>query len=106
MQEQEVSQRPWVHVHLGKKTDEKKSSAPHSKAVVIGKRLSDLLQQGSVKHVSHPVITLTDSVREFKPMPVYPCGLVNLLGEEGSSDRCWKCNLLISTWLPHPFTPI
>lgn len=62
-------------------------------------RLGDFLHQGNVKGVSHPVITLTDSVAEFKPMPVCPCGLVILLSEEDGSDQCWKCKLLISTWL-------
>lgn len=75
-----MSQRQWIHVHLGKKTDGKRKIKPHtSKPGVIGKRLNGFLHEKSVKHVSHPVNTLTDSVPGFKPMPACPCGLVNVL---------------------------
>lgn len=84
-----MSQRQWIHVHLGKKTHGKKNFEPHaSKPSVIGKGLNDFLHEKNVKHVSHLVNTLTDSVPEFKPMPACPCGLVNVLGEEDGYDQC------------------
>lgn len=101
-----MSQRQWIHVRLAKKTDGKNNEALYNKRVVTGKTHSDFLHQECIKHVSHSVITLTDSVLEFKPMPVCPCGLVNLLGEEHGCDQYWNYKLLISTWLPQPFTPI
>lgn len=83
-----MSQRQWIYVHLGEKIIIKKSKPHTAKSGVIGKRLSDFLHEKSVKHVSHPVNTLTDSVPEFKLMPACPCGLVNLLGEEDGYDQC------------------
>lgn len=69
----------------------KKKFKPHTaNPGVIGKRLSDFLHEKSVKHISYPVNTLTDSVPELKPMPASPCGLVNLLGEEDGYDQCWS----------------
>lgn len=68
---------------LAKRKKMEKEIKPHAaRPGVIGKRLSDFLHEKSVKHVSHPVNTLTDSVPEFKLMPACPCGLVNLFGEK------------------------
>lgn len=48
-----MSQRQWIHVHLGKRQMGKKIKPHTAKPGVIGKRLSDFLPAKSEKNMFH-----------------------------------------------------